>query len=700
MNANPTETRLQLREAGFDPIPLRGKNPAMKRDWAWQKLAGAGADQIGMWAKSFPDADNTGILCGKTPAFDIDILNPEAAQEIEELTRERFGGRGYFLTRIGRAPKRAVLFRTEELFPKIVENLIAPDGSEQKLELLADGQQLAAFGEHPDTRRPYTWHGGEPGDVRWEDLPYIRQEDARRLVADAVAILIRHGYQRKTKLPKPTAPDGTKRTNWSWLLANVIDHDELTALGAGLVRSGMHEGAAVNLLRALVDAAPGDPANPLRKMRRLSDIPGIVSSAAEKIGPAQEQQQPEITSPNEGKAFGYSWSWRLYGEVAIADSRPQLVDGLLPETGAGLISGQWGTYKTFVGNDLAAAVMTGGTFIKFPVRRKGAVLFFACEGQSEVAIRITAAYEARGGTGKAPFAWVENCPRLLDPNADKILAAMVKQANELMLKEFGLPVALVIIDTAGKAAGYTKTGDENDAANAKQIMKALASASIETSALYLGVAHFGKAVETGTRGSSSFEDDSDVVLALLGEKGQNGAVENARLCARKRRSGQNGEEFAFRTKSVDMGIDTHGAALTTLTIEWLPEGTTSAPGEKPKADQWSKTLRLLRRTLMTIIADCGSNQRPFPDGPTVRAVDLEQVREEFYKAHPATGDAKAKTEVRRKAFSRAIKEAGSRGLIATRDIETPDKGPVTFVWLATQANAETPTNAHTEGGDE
>jgi uncharacterized protein DUF3987/bifunctional DNA primase/polymerase-like protein len=296
---NISTIRKRLRDSGYDPIPLRGKNPAMKKDWAWHKLAGASEDQIGMWAKSFPDADNTGIRCGKTPAFDIDILNPEAAQEVEELTRERFEDRGYFLTRIGRAPKRAVLFRTEEPFPKIVEKLIAPDGSEQKLELLADGQQLAAFGVHPDTRRPYTWHGGEPGDVRWGDLPYIRQEDARQLVDDAVAILIKHGYQHKTKPPKPTAPDGTQRTDWSWLLANVIDHDALTSLGAGLVSSGMHGGAAVNLMRALVNAAPGDPAEPFRKMRRLSEIPSIVSSGAEKFGTAQEQQpQPtELFDP-------------------------------------------------------------------------------------------------------------------------------------------------------------------------------------------------------------------------------------------------------------------------------------------------------------------------------------------------------------------------------------------------------------------
>ena len=397
MTMTPTELRLQLREAGFDPIPLRGKNPAMKVGWAWQKLAGASADQIVMWEKSFPDAVDNGILCRNTPAFDVDILNPEAAQEIEELTQERFGERGYFLTRFGSAPKRAIPFRTDEPFPKITENLIAPDGSEQKLEFLADGQQLVVFGVHPDTRRPYTWHGGEPGAVAWGDLPHITQAEARQLVDDAVATLVeRHGYQRKVKPPPPTAPDGTKRTDWSYLLANVIDHDELTSFGAGLVRSGMHEGAAVNLLRALVDAAPGDP---LRKMRRLGEIPGIVSSGAEKFAGAQEQP-PEITSPNEGKAFGYSWQWKFHGDVDPIDSRPALVESLLPETGVGLIAGQWGVFKTFIADDLAAAVMTDGVFIKFPVRRKGAVLFFACEGQSEVAIRITAAYEARGGTAR------------------------------------------------------------------------------------------------------------------------------------------------------------------------------------------------------------------------------------------------------------------------------------------------------------
>jgi hypothetical protein len=44
---------------------------------------------------------------------------------------------------------------------------------------------------------------------------------------------------------------------------------------------------------------------------------------------------------------------------------------------------------------------------------------------------------------------------------------MIKEAADQVQRDFGLPVALVIIDTAGKAAGY----EENDAASAKIIMR-------------------------------------------------------------------------------------------------------------------------------------------------------------------------------------------------------------------------------------
>src|SRR4051812_11351735 len=108
-----TELRLRLRAAGFDPIPCEGKRPPMRE---WEQKLGATEAEIELWEKSWCPARNTGILCKRTPCIDIDITNLEAAEAIEALAREHFEERGVLLVRIGKAPKRAVLLRTDEAF--------------------------------------------------------------------------------------------------------------------------------------------------------------------------------------------------------------------------------------------------------------------------------------------------------------------------------------------------------------------------------------------------------------------------------------------------------------------------------------------------------------------------------------------------------------------------------------------------------
>jgi hypothetical protein len=385
------------------------------------------------------------------------------------------------------------------------------------------------------------------------------------------------------------------------------------------------------------------------------------------------RQNPPRPQPGEGG----DWIWE--GEVGVDEARKWLVANLLPENGVALISGQWGAFKTFIALDLAVAVMTASDFIKFPVMRHAGVLLFACEGQNEVQIRIRAAYEARGGKGKAPFAWQETSPRLLDADACVKLVAMIKAGAEEMQRRFGLPVALVIIDTAGKAAGYSKAGEENDSAIANIIMRTLSAVALQTNTLVTAVAHFGKHVETGTRGSSAYEDDADVVLAALAEKNTAGAVTNTRLAARKRRSGPSGEEYPFRTKSNDMGIDPTGIPLNTLIIEWIDAADVPARQPQGKPDPWrKKSLRLLRQALMNVLVDYGKEITPWPNGPTVRAVDLEMIRPEFYRSYPAAEaiDAKGKQGARQRAFHRGISDAKVANLIGSWEIEG-----MTFVWL-------------------
>src|SRR5262245_54314637 len=104
MTASPAETRLSLLRAGFMPLPITGKQPPMP---AWQKIE-PDPDVINGWDARYPDAKSTGILTKLTPVLDIDILDPEAAADVEELVRKRLGERGAILVRFGREPKRAI----------------------------------------------------------------------------------------------------------------------------------------------------------------------------------------------------------------------------------------------------------------------------------------------------------------------------------------------------------------------------------------------------------------------------------------------------------------------------------------------------------------------------------------------------------------------------------------------------------------
>ena len=94
-------------------------------------------------------------------------------------------------------------------------------------------------------------------------------------------------------------------------------------------------------------------------------------------------------------------------------------------------------------------------------------------------------------------------------------------------------LVLILFDTIIAAAAFAKSGDENDAAVGQKLMAALAEISRATGTFVLGIDHFGKAVETGTRGTSAKEAAADVVLALLANKALSGEVTAPRVCIRK-----------------------------------------------------------------------------------------------------------------------------------------------------------------------
>jgi RecA-family ATPase len=257
-----TTIRECLRRGGYAPLPLAGKRPPMD---AWSKKTDVNLEEIRLWPKLYPFAANTGMLTATTPVIDIDILSPEAADAVERLARVRFEEHGRFLVRIGRAPKRAIPFRTNVPFKKIQAALIAPnetEHNEQKIEILGDGQQICVAGIHPEVHKPYAWHGGVPWEIPAAELPLLSEDDARAFLEDAVELLIsEYSYGRAgSKVEDAPAERSQAAVDWTRAFANIQSgaslHDTLRDLAASMIAHGAGEAATVKILEAAMQASP------------------------------------------------------------------------------------------------------------------------------------------------------------------------------------------------------------------------------------------------------------------------------------------------------------------------------------------------------------------------------------------------------------------------------------------------------------
>ena len=358
------------------------------------------------------------------------------------------------------------------------------------------------------------------------------------------------------------------------------------------------------------------------------------------------------------------------------DKRPDLnrawrVDGLLPTVGTALISGQWGTYKTFLALDLSLALMMpGATFAGRQVIEPCGVLYIAKEGAFEIPLRLQCGLEAKFPDyqeeyldGRLPFAMSQECPRLLDRSATRELICIAMPAAKRMETEFHRFLGAIIIDTLAAAALFN---DETDNAEAHRVLGLLDSIAQELNCLVVAVDHFGKDVQTGTRGASAKEDRADTVLAVLGDKELSGRVTNPRIAIRKVRGAKTGGEVPFGMQTVEADD-----GETTLVVDWQAERGVDAPRKQP----WPPALCVFRDALFASL-DGATERHIFGDGPLVKAVDHESVRTQFYRRYAADGDSERKRqEARKKAFQRGVMYAREHNLIGTEVSEG-----ITWVW--------------------
>lgn len=355
-----------------------------------------------------------------------------------------------------------------------------------------------------------------------------------------------------------------------------------------------------------------------------------------------------------------------------------LVKRLIPETGIGLISGQWGTGKTANIVDLGAALCAGnGTFAGLPIKRQGVMLLFALEGSGVIQSRLEAVSKEKYGGNLVRIYYSEEQIKLLrGAKVDKVGVARVleyaRDVHRAATRDLRLPLVCIAFDTLIRAAGYNGEGSEQDSVIGAAIMEAFSLIAKPTGTVVLAADHYGKNVGTGTRGSSAKEDASDFILALLGDRDESGKMSNRRMVVRKLRSGAAGADYPYDLKVVDTGLDEDGEPDSSITVDW-----NAAPRLKLKPVSTRKQNEV-RSILTDLIAEGhGEMRSPRADMQPVKCVTLKTFRREFYRRYVSSGDEDDPAKIqdaRRKACNRTIKAAVKANVIGFLD----DR-----LWLAT-----------------
>jgi len=384
-------------------------------------------------------------------------------------------------------------------------------------------------------------------------------------------------------------------------------------------------------------------------------------SKAESAGSANDSATAG-SPPGAGAHAQKPRGWNFYDSTEITPQR-WCVKKLLPETGVGILSGQWGSFKTTVALEMSVAVMTGQPFAnQYKVKRPGAVLYIATEGAGTLQSRLAAIARYRGAPERLPFAWRSDCPLLTDKGAGHVLARYIDDAAAHFSRTYQLPISLIWVDTYITAAGLG-SGDDNDSAATQKAFNTLRFIANHGRAFVCTVDHYGKVVESGTRGSSGKEGNADTVLATLAERELAGTISQTRMAARKQRDGASGFETPFRPETVELGLDEDGDPITAIVLDWGKQ----QQGRPPSSRRKSRDADLLAKALADVVAKHGFPFQPAQGAPTVQACHAEDVQKEFYSRRPAKGTGTQQRQTRWVAYNRGLAVLSERGLIGTQE---------------------------------
>lgn len=290
--------------------------------------------------------------------------------------------------------------------------------------------------------------------------------------------------------------------------APATGHQSLTDLYAASARSGAHQAISVPPGAASFDpslfGSPGTsaPASTAPSLGASSTgiSASVVSHANDVSGPGA-QGNPAANVPNgQGGPLTTLDQLRALSldrtELGGIEPPTPLIEGVLDMRTLAVLSGQFGTFKTFIALDWLLCIATGQPWMGREVPAARPVRIVVGEGVAGLDARVSA-WEKSRGVAVAPgmFTAVRRAWQLGSDEQMVALAELMRERGE----------AVVAFDTLSQCSAGLKENDSSDMARVSNVAGLLREHAGATTLLLHHAGHGGERA----RGSSVIEDNAD-----------------------------------------------------------------------------------------------------------------------------------------------------------------------------------------------
>ena len=503
-----------------------GKTPGTHVEGdAWQGLAGwssycAAELELARWDKM---GANVGLLATKDAfALDVDAHDPVVANQIETCALLILGPAP---KRVGRAPKFALLYRTNEaLEPRVLRFASTPERiAENRPDRVEIPTQLVIDGMHPGTRRPYSW-----------PRPAICASDLTCVTAAQLA-----GFYDVLRNVLPITASLTAGVDRAELDQDALRGDLATI--AKVVKAIPNDESIryeewVRIAAAIRGATQEDPELGLALFREFSDRAEHLPHRTEDPERVYWSVQPPfgvgaaylLQEATKSPTFTTeSWFEELPAVDSPALSRPSeahfevlrisdlinappprfLLQNHIPENSLGFLYGNPGTGKSFIALDWALHLSYAlPDWHGYKLHHPGAVAYIASEGVAGVGHRISAWLQAHGVSAESVaeerFGLLQRAVNFMAPGDIGKLALTLRAT---MAKE----LSLIVVDTVSRAL---PGADENLQKEMTLFVAACDALRQSFNCAVLGVHHANR--QGNMRGSTVLEGAGDWVFKL------------------------------------------------------------------------------------------------------------------------------------------------------------------------------------------